>query len=518
MTADKTHAQIEGAPGSAHRTRPAGSALGNAPAKARLGAMTKLRSLLERGFARLRRAGRRLIPTRRNVPLRHALAAQGRGNAAAAFALLEEALAGRPDDEEAAEAFWGAAVDSERAEEAAPAMARLIERRAASDPQLAADNWTDLSSWLPGIQIDAGALARMVPVLRERLSAEKDSKRKTAARARLMYTLRQAVNPANGDLSAGMALRLAEQAREIDPQSAVGAARLALASEDLHEVKRRHLESLIEELEGLRPRAIRAVPTNRSEPSTQADAAQSPGKSAAPDDAGLSDSEVEALSARLPPSKAIPTDVAEPIELEEPERSAAASAPADLAGGGPEDLPEPPAPASSPLPVVDPLARSSSRSKPATRPPATSQPPDQARRKLKVMEGSPTALSDHALALDFRGRRKASIEFKSIQALAVARIGDPDADHELVIDLVVNWSQSKKKVLRLIRLRGDQFDARMVMLGEADSTQALRSLLGEILERSGAVPLPDPDSALGIRIRAFATLADYEREVLHVGS
>jgi hypothetical protein len=48
----------------------------------------------------------------------------------------------------------------------------------------------------------------------------------------------------------------------------------------------------------------------------------------------------------------------------------------------------------------------------------------------------------------------------------------------------------------------------------APGDDPLGGLLGALLDRSGAVPLPDPDSALGIDPKAFASLEDYERRVL----
>ena len=69
-----------------------------------------------------------------------------------------------------------------------------------------------------------------------------------------------------------------------------------------------------------------------------------------------------------------------------------------------------------------------------------------------------------------------------------------------------------------MRLRSDGFDPRMVIAAPPDEDEALRSFLSELLARSKAVALPDPDSALGVKVRAFDELELYQREVLQVGA
>ena len=46
----------------------------------------------------------------------------------------------------------------------------------------------------------------------------------------------------------------------------------------------------------------------------------------------------------------------------------------------------------------------------------------------------------------------------------------------------------------------------------------LAALLGEILDRSHAVPLPDPESALGLCLTSYEFLGAYERESLRRSS
>jgi len=62
-------------------------------------------------------------------------------------------------------------------------------------------------------------------------------------------------------------------------------------------------------------------------------------------------------------------------------------------------------------------------------------------------------------------------------------------------------------------MRSDAFDPAVLFPDRTDAGQALRALLAELLDRSAALPLPDPDSALGVRPQRFASLADFETAV-----
>jgi hypothetical protein len=87
-----------------------------------------------------------------------------------------------------------------------------------------------------------------------------------------------------------------------------------------------------------------------------------------------------------------------------------------------------------------------------------------------------------------------------------------------VVDAVFNWSQPGDRTLNVVRFRSDGFDPRMVMATPTDAAEALCSFLSELLERTSAIPLPDPDSALGVNVRAFDSVEAYHREVLQVES
>ena len=409
----------------------------------------KRRSRLNAGLDRLRRALRRLKPRRQSPVLRQAIEARQRGNHQAAYLLLEEALRESPDHPTATLLFWEVAASCGRSEAAAPSLTRMIQGLAsAGDVEQAADQWTALTSRLPGTRTDPSTLVRIIPVLAKRAQQEEQPKRRAAQHARLVHALRQAVEVGNPGLTPALALRLVGQARKIDPGSARLAARTALEAKELHPNKRAQLERIVANLPGeaTPDAADPALGERQRDPAGVAEA-----------DDGLSESELAALAARLPPTRS--------------------------------------------RPVIAPTASTG-----------------QASRGLEVVEGAPTALSDRELSVLLSGGRQLQLEYASIEALAVGQIGDPAGKPELVIDLVLNWNRRDEPQLRIVRLRSESFDARMVVIGESDPWEALRTLLAELFERSHAVPLPDPDSALALQFRTFASLADYEREVLRTRS
>jgi hypothetical protein len=85
-----------------------------------------------------------------------------------------------------------------------------------------------------------------------------------------------------------------------------------------------------------------------------------------------------------------------------------------------------------------------------------------------------------------------------------------------VIDLVLNWSHVGDEALRIVRLRTDGFDPCSLLDEEVGVEEAYRILLGKLFDHTGAVPLPDEESARGRPMRVFSDLETYQREVLEV--
>jgi hypothetical protein len=171
--------------------------------------------------------------------LKKAADAQRRGNPALAYRILETEVQERPDDPKVVGAFWSAALACERIEDAAPAMQHVIRALAGTGKaEQAAELWNELHGGLPSALADPSALVRIALAL------------ESAGRVEPMTeALRDAVNPLNSGLSPGLAVRVAEMARDLDPPTALAAARHALSAPDLHEAKRARLQEMMVAIE-----------------------------------------------------------------------------------------------------------------------------------------------------------------------------------------------------------------------------------------------------------------------------
>jgi hypothetical protein len=382
-----------------------------------------------------------------NPVLEEAMAAREQGDVGRALDLLQSAWQKQPD-EDLALALWDAAVACAQPELGAPALAgavRAAARRGELD--LAVRHWSALSEKLPGARVDPATLLRLVPVLAG------EGQRELAALA-----LRQALDPANTQLTGGQALRVAELAKEIHPPSALRAARIALASPELHEAKRAKLEALAAEL--------------------AAKGAESP------EPASASESDVE------------PQPAPEPVE--------------DLASEPALDVAPPfPAPDDDAIAAADAEAIDLSFDEEAA-----IQIPRFAAAKLR--EARPTRLDADALRIALDDGREGGLRFDRIQAVAVAAVAGLGPKPVLLIDLLANWNEPEAEELRGLRLRSDRFDPRNLLGCEGNTQAAFAALVERLLQASGGVALPGADAALGRPFARFASLSDYEREVFGI--
>jgi chemotaxis protein histidine kinase CheA len=474
-------------------------------------------------------AGERLsaaVETRRVV--RKATEAQRRGNHPMAYRLLEPEVRENPDDARLVTAFWSAALACERVEDAVPALLRIIRKLASTgEPERAAELWLELRDAAPSALVDPSSLVRMVPAL------EADGRSEQVTQA-----LREAVDPRNDSgLSPGLAGRIAEMAHQTDPPTALTAARRALTSPDLHETKRARLRSLVAELEKAGGNAAAEAPAEES-----AETPASPPEELAEAPAAMAEEPAEAPAA--PPEERAEAPA---VPAEEPAEALAAPAEefAEAPAAPPEERAEAPAvPAEEPAedlaeaPAAPPEERAEAPAVPAATTAdaevtkravddaeVTNRAVDDALEALaptarfsdiKVMEAMPTKLREEAVALQLLAGRKVGIDYAKIEAVAVAEVRGLADYPVVVIDLVLNWGDLGDSTLRVARLRSDGFDPRMVTAAPTDRAEALRSFLSELLARSNAVPLPDPDSALGLNVRAFDDLEAYQHEVLRV--
>lgn len=373
--------------------------------------------------------------------IKRSITARERGRNDEAIEFAAEVLRERPDDVSALQADWDARVAANRAAEGARSARRLVELHARhGELASAARIWDELVRAGQRGPVGATTLLRIVPELV--VQARRDA---------AIAALRAASSAETPALTVGQALRVAELAAELDPPTALRAAKRALADDELVEERRARLEQLVLSLENTGARAA-AVP-------------QSPPPA--------------------PPAPPAPPD--EPFELE----------PTQLGVGPQADL-EPAAPIedSATVVFVAPAAIASSSA------------------RIKITPALPVALDVLGLRVRFEGGAPSLVEWTSIQAVGVGLVAGLGPKPVVVIDLALNWADAPEGAIEVMRLRSDAFRARELVSGSANAPEALRALLAELLARSGAVPLPDPASAHGLPFRDYDSPGAYEEAVL----
>ncbi len=135
---------------------------------------------------------------------------------------------------------------------------------------------------------------------------------------------------------------------------------------------------------------------------------------------------------------------------------------------------------------------------------------------LQAVEASPTRLHDDALYFRLSSGHKAKVAYEQIQAIAVVALRDISSKPVVMIDLLLNWTELSDMPLRSIRLRSDRFDPAHLIASTGSPTDNLRVFLAELLDRSGALPLPDAASVRGQPFQVFKFLRAYQRRVLKV--
>jgi hypothetical protein len=203
-----------------------------------------LERFLERAGRSAQRAKDAAWELRKPTVLQQAAAAQVRGNFEAAFWLFNEEFNLRTDDESVAVPYWEIALALGRADIACPAGVKLVETlSAAGKSELAAQYWLELVKEVPDALVSPIAIATILPVLKRRLSRSKTdgSEDPCVLEGYVRRAVQHAVDPRNTGLHPGVALRIFEEGREINPEASRRAAEAALESPHLHEAKRERL-------------------------------------------------------------------------------------------------------------------------------------------------------------------------------------------------------------------------------------------------------------------------------------
>jgi hypothetical protein len=136
-------------------------------------------------------------------------------------------------------------------------------------------------------------------------------------------------------------------------------------------------------------------------------------------------------------------------------------------------------------------------------------------RGLKAVVANPSELAEDGLVIEAEGQKK-RIPYERMDALAVVAIEGDTGSPVIVVDVILNWRAGADEPLRLIRMRSDRFDPCQLVAEAPSPLDAVRQIVGTLLERSDALPLPDAKSARGLPFASFVSLASYQRSVLSV--
>ena len=406
-----------------------------------VGGMSRLAGQANRSAQRVKDAAQDL---RTSAVLQHAAAALERGNLEAAFWLFNEEFSRHPDDASVTLSYWDVALLLGRVDIASPAGVKLVETRAAAgEPELAAQHWLELIKEAPDALVSPVAIATILPALKARLAEADDDgpDDRHALAGYLRRAVQHAVDPRNTGLHPGVALRIFEEGREINPEASRRAAETALESPHLHEAKRERLSEWLGSKTGEAPSPEPNAPPKPAE--REPDAAEA--ESHRP-----SEEEIAAAAARLPQSKPAPPV---PVEAEAPT--------------GPS-----------------------------------------------VKRGTLIRIEDDALIV--RGAPDGRLPYDDIHAVAVAEIAGLEDQAVTVIDLILNWTRRKDEPLEIVRLRLNDLDLESLVTRKHALGSDFAALMSDIMERTSAIPLPDPESALGTRIIRYESPELYERVGLRV--
>ena len=132
---------------------------------------------------------------------------------------------------------------------------------------------------------------------------------------------------------------------------------------------------------------------------------------------------------------------------------------------------------------------------------------------LRAIDILPVEIGAEGLvAYEVAQAQRTRIDYRAIEAIAAAEVTDLAEDPILVVELVLRAREGRPR--SALRMRCDTFDASTLFPDRTDAGQAVRAMLADLLERTRAIPLPDPDSALAIQPQRFESLAAFEASIV----
>ena len=391
--------------------------------------------------------------------LKAALDAHADGRSDEAFELISALLQRKPEYRAALLAMWEVALDVGRDSDASRAMLQVIRDEVRRNVPSAVDHWLELTR--RGLHGGAEP-ALLIHVALMLCEAER--------RAEALSALKRALEISSETESPEIAARVARASRSLDRGFTEAAAWHALSSMDLSFKDRQNLEILLGEL--------------HREPS------EPPSQNTPLDDAGVA-ADLAASSERLDPRAGgrLP-------RLEDPEFPRATDPPREG-------------------PVIAVGARGEGESAAESVASVRPEPIDLefTSRELRVVRAHPSELVEDGLVIEIEGGNKRKIGFDRVEAVSVVAVDGLAPKFVIVIDLVLNWMSESPEPLKVIRMRGDQFDPRQFSPDHDSPLDAMRHFTKLLLRQSNATALPDMRSVEGAPFASFSDLASYQLTV-----
>jgi len=202
-----------------------------------LGALGLVRSGLEARFGappRVDAPPRRVRSARFDFDEVRALRAAG--HADEAFERLGAEVERSARHRDAVMMFFEMAVERDAVDRAVPVMLQLVrEEMRRGAVEVAVSHWRSLSESAPGARLEPALLLRLIPVIRQEDGDEQ-----------AVVAIQQVLAQSAKGLATPQLVDLTRIAREIDPDAAVEAARLALAADDLRREHRQEMVDVVE--------------------------------------------------------------------------------------------------------------------------------------------------------------------------------------------------------------------------------------------------------------------------------
>jgi len=136
--------------------------------------------------------------------------------------------------------------------------------------------------------------------------------------------------------------------------------------------------------------------------------------------------------------------------------------------------------------------------------------------RVEAKSAIPVALEADTIVLRI-GAAERRLRLDHLKVVASAAVPGPTGKPTVLVDLLLDAPWEDRTALRSVRLLGSDFDPRAIVPGE-NPVESLREMLSQLISWSGATPLPDPESARGRPFKKYASVAEYERDVLGVSS